>query len=84
MATFRTDVTRRRNSQGSTVKVPFDASLTDKPELQIKSVTALRYWKSVQGFFAWALDEDNIVIDPAMGLSILAKKGEEKRSPEPL
>lgn len=83
LATFRTDIGRRRNSQGTNVKVPFGSSLTDNPELQIKSVSAVRYWRSIQGLFAWALEEDNVVFDPAAGLSVLVKSGEEKRSPEP-
>lgn len=65
-------------------KLSFAKRLTDKHEHQIKSVTANRYWHSIQGFFAWAEDEGHITgDDPAAGLKLAMKKGQVKKSPEP-
>ncbi len=64
-------------------KLLFEDRLTDKSERQIKSVTARRYWQSIQGFFRWAEDEGHITVDPAAGLKMAVKKGQVKRSPAP-
>jgi integrase len=64
------------------LKLPFSSRLTSKDENQIKSVTALRYWLSTQGFFAWAEDEGHIPDNPAAGLKLAIKRGQTKNSPE--
>jgi integrase len=46
-------------------------------------VTVLRYWRSVQSFFAWATAEGYLSQDPSSGLRIEARKGEKRRSPPP-
>ena len=73
----RLDVTLRGRG------APFEHRLTNVPGDQIKSVTALRYWKSVQAFFAWAAAEQHCDQDPSAGLVLEPKKGEVKRSPLP-
>ena len=81
LRTFRDDL-GRADVRNRGRKLAFSSRLTNKAEHQIKSVTALRYWHSVQGFFAWAEDEGHISVDPAAGLKLAVKKGQAKRSPE--
>jgi len=72
----RIDVTLRgRNA-------PFRDRLTNVRERQIKSVTSSRYWKSVQAFFAWSVDEGFIDSSPADGLRIEMRKDEVVETPE--
>ncbi|MFN3777063.1 hypothetical protein [Sphingomonas parapaucimobilis] len=63
--------------------VPFEARLTNDVEHQVKSVTAERYWRSVQGLFAWAASEGIIPQDPASTLKLEGRKGERKGTPPP-
>jgi integrase len=83
MRTFRDDIERLdRRLQGRAIQ--FKDRLTNLPEQQLKSATTIRYWKSVQSFFAWcAAEEDGASDDPTAGLKINSKKGEVKRTPEP-
>lgn len=73
----RIDVTLRGRD------APFHHRLTNVPERQIKSATAIRYWKSVQALWRWAVDEGLRPDDPSAGLKLEAKKGERPRTPEP-
>jgi integrase len=72
----RLDVTLRGKA------VPFEARLTSMAKNQIGSATALRYWKSVQAFFAWTASEGHAEDDPAVGLKLERRKGDSRRSPE--
>ena len=82
MRQFRHDIKRLDgNLQGK--KVPFNERQTDDTERQIKSVTSIRYWRSVTGFIAWAYGEDLSTFHPTSGLKISAEKGETKRTREP-
>lgn len=82
MRQFRDDIERLNGSlQGR--KAPFNERQTNNPKDQIKSVTAIRYWRSITGFFSWAHEEGHGPSDPTNGLKIAAKKGETKRTPEP-
>jgi integrase len=72
----RLDVTLRGKS------VSFEARLTSNAANQIGSMTALRYWKSVQAFFAWTVSEGHAEDDPAGGLKLERRMGEVRRSPE--
>lgn len=63
--------------------IPFAHRKADKSENRIKSVTAIRYWSSIVGFFKWAVDDGHISHDPLGGLKIDRRKGEERASPEP-
>lgn len=63
-------------------KLPFVHRLTDEAEHHIKYQTAVRYWKSVQSFFAWLTSEGLIDIDPAAGLTMERPKSVEQKSPE--
>jgi integrase len=56
---------------------------TNNPEHQIKSVTAKRYWNSIQAFFAWAVNEGYIELSPAANLQVDSKKSEVPHSPPP-
>lgn len=62
----------------------FHQRQTNAIEHRIKSVTAQRYWKSLQAFFEWAVDERLIASSPAAGYKIAKRKGEGRRSPEAL
>lgn len=82
LRTFRDDLYRlnvRLRGQGGA----FQSRLTNKAERQIKSVTALRYWRSVQSFFAWCQAEDYSEFDPSAGLKLDQRKGEKKKTPPP-
>ena len=79
---FRDDIARL-NVHMRGRDVPLDARLTDNMEHQVKSVTAERYWRSVQGLFAWAASEGIIPDDPASSLKLERRKGEEKDTPLP-
>lgn len=79
---FRDDVARL-NVQMRGRDVPFDARLTNDVKHQVKSVTAERYWRSVQGLFAWAASEGVIPDDPASTLKLEGRKGELKATPPP-
>ena len=61
----------------------FQTRLTSDPGKQIKTVTALRYWRSVQSFFQWCAAEQYAPDDPSAGLKLETRKGEVKRSPPP-
>lgn len=79
---FRDDITRVDVTlRGRTAA--FEARLTKQPDRQIKSVTALRYWRTVQSFFAWCAAEELILNDPSAGLKLETRKGEVTRSPPP-
>jgi integrase len=82
LATFRDDLARLDVTQRGR-RAPFEGRLTNKAADQIRSVTALRYWRSVQAFFAWAVSEGFVDADPSSGLLMQARKGETKRSPKP-
>lgn len=78
LARFRDDVARLDlRMRGRTL--PFDARLTNDQAHQVKSVTAERYWRSVQGLFAWAESEGVIPDDPASTLKLEGRKGERER-----
>lgn len=62
---------------------PFKQRLTNVADRQIKSVTAQRYWRSVQAFFAWCDSEQLIGSDPAASLKLDRKKGQVSRTPPP-
>lgn len=57
--------------------------MTDDPQHQVKSVTAKKYWTSVQGFFEWAVEERLIASNPASGIKLTRKRGETRASPKP-
>lgn len=79
---FRDDVARLdKRMRGR--DVPFETRLTNDVAHQAKSVTAERYWRSVQGLFAWAASEGIIPDDPASTLKLVARKGERKGTPPP-
>ncbi|HAJ04155.1 MULTISPECIES: DUF6538 domain-containing protein [unclassified Brevundimonas] len=78
---FRTDLSRRDVTLRGR-KVPFRHSLTDEPAHQIQFQTAIRYWGSVQAFFAWAYSEGLSPLDPAAGLLMDRPKSITKRSPK--
>jgi integrase len=82
MRKFRDDISRLditlRGSAGA-----FEMRLTNEREKQIKSVTALRYWRAVQSFFEWCAAEQYAPDDPSAGLKLEMRKGETKRSPPP-
>ncbi|MDB5700693.1 MAG: hypothetical protein JWL66_892 [Sphingomonadales bacterium] len=81
MRKFRSDVERMDVTKRGQ-RALFDDRLTDTAAHQIASVTAQKYWKSVQSFFAWAKAELSID-DPAAGLVIETRKGQTKKTPEP-
>lgn len=81
LITFRDDLARVDVSLRGLAR-PFDARLTNNRSSQIKSVTALRYWRSVQTFFGWCAAELDLDPNPAAGLVLPARKGEVVRSPE--
>lgn len=80
--TFREDISRM--DAGMRGKgLPFDQRLTSIAKNQIKSATAVKYWRSVQAFFAWAeAEHDEVAHDPTHGLTLKAKKGQKRQSPE--
>ena len=78
---FRDDLSRR-NVRLRGRKVPFTHGLTDEPENQIQFQTAIRYWGSVQAFFAWAYSEGLSPQDPAAKLIMDRPKSITKQSPE--
>ncbi len=73
----RLDVTLRGR------RAVFRDRLTNVPEHQVKSVTAQRYWRSVQAFFAWCVAEQLLSNDPAGSLKLYVKKGQSTRTPPP-
>lgn len=82
LATFRDDIARldvTLRGRGAA----FQDRLTNNPSDQIKSVTALRYWRTVQALFAWAAAEGFAQDDPSSGLVMELRKGEKKRTPPP-
>jgi integrase len=81
MRKFRTDIARMDRTQRGR-KAAFRNRLTDNDADQIASVTALKYWRYVQAFFAWAFAEGHCQTDPSVGLILEAKKGQKKHSPE--
>ena len=78
---FRTDLSRRNVTLRGR-RVPFRHGLTDEPEHQIQFQTAIRYWGSVQAFFAWTFSEGLSPVDPAAGLIMDRPKSITKRSPK--
>ncbi|WP_298127134.1 DUF6538 domain-containing protein [Brevundimonas sp.] len=78
---FRDDISRRNVTLRGR-KVTFRHSLTDETEHQIQFQTAIRYWGSVQAFFAWAFSEGLSPVDPAAGLIMDRPKSITKRSPK--
>jgi integrase len=81
MRKFRTDIARMDRTQRGR-KAAFKDRLTDSDVDQIASVTALKYWRYVQAFFAWAFAEGHCENDPSVGLILEAKKGQTANSPE--
>ena len=77
------DALCRLDATLGSVGAPFEDRLTNVRENQIKSVTAKRYWTSIQAFFAWAVDEGYIDDSPASGLRVEARKDEVTRTPRP-
>jgi len=82
LASFRDDVSRIDVTLRGRA-APFHDRLTNVAKNQVKSVTALRYWKSVQAFFAWAASEGFLEASPAASLRLEMRKGEVKRTPPP-
>lgn len=82
LRTFRDDIARvdatLRGRPGA-----FRERLTNVADHQIKSVTARRYWRSVQAFFDWCAAEQLLPSDPAAGLKLDMKKGEVSKTPPP-
>ncbi len=81
MRAFRRDLQRLKAEKGQAI--PFKRKLTDDPSQQLKSVTSGRYWKSVQGLFAWLLESGELDVDPTAGIRLPRQKGEVAKSPEP-
>ena len=82
LARFRDDIARLdRRMRGR--DVAFDARLTSDVDHQVKSVTAERYWRSVQGLFAWAASEGVLQDSPASTLKLEGRRGERKNTPPP-
>lgn len=80
---FRDDISRMDVSKRG-VGMPLAQRLTTITDNQIKSVTAMKYFRSVTAFFAWADAEyDEVNGNPAVGIVIKKIKGEEPRTPEP-
>lgn len=82
LRTFRDDLARLDVTLRGR-RLPFKERLTNIPGRQIKSVTALRYWRSIRTFFAWCAAEQLLPDDPAAGLRLDMKKGEVTRTPPP-
>ncbi|MBB6229532.1 integrase [Polymorphobacter multimanifer] len=79
---FRDDICRLTTKmQGKSSS--FQQRLTKDPERRIKSDTAIRYWNYAKTLFSHATEEGLIPSDPAAGLNIARRKGEQKRTPEP-
>lgn len=82
LRTFRDDLARLDvRLRGRSL--PFEKRLTSAREHQVKSVTSVRYWRSVQSFFEWCTAEQFVEVDPSAGLKLDARKGELKRTPPP-
>lgn len=64
-------------------KFPFRQRLTEVREHQIAHQTALRYWRSVQGFFVWCHDERLVGDNPAAVAKISKPKGVKVHQPPP-
>lgn len=81
LSVFRDDLSRLdirlRGRVGS-----FNDRLTNDPQHQIKSVTAIRYWRSIQSFFDWCAAEHDLDPNPAAGLKLQPRKGDARQSPE--
>ena len=82
MRTLRDAVCRLDKRMGS-ITSRFEERLTNVREHQIKSVTAKRYWTSIQAFFDWTVEEGYIDDSPAAGLKVDARTDEVKRTPPP-
>ncbi len=79
---FRDDIARMDGGMRGKAR-PFEKRLTSIAKNQIKSATAIKYWRSVQAFFAWAAAEhDEVENNPTTRLTLKAKKGEQRQSPE--
>lgn len=64
-------------------KAEFKHRLTNDASKQLKSATAIKYWQSALGFFAWAVADGHATTNPAVGLTMDKHRDEETRTPEP-
>lgn len=81
MRSFRDGISGMGRHRGK--DLPFSNRGASSPEERVKSVTAKRYWRAVQAFWRWAVAERYVHNDPASGMEIDTRKGEERASPEP-
>ena len=82
LRTFRNDLERldvTLRGRGAA----FEARLTNVRANQIKSVTSMKYWRTVKAFFGWCKAEQYIDKDCSEGLRIEPRKGEDRKSPPP-
>jgi len=80
MRQFRNDLERLdRRLRGKNAR--FEDRLTNDPQHQLRSVTTMRYWTSVQAFFAWCHAELSLPSDPTSGLKIMKRKVRRLRRP---
>jgi len=80
LRTFRDDIDQLAVLRGR--DIPFAQRRAKSSDDRIKSATAIKYWGSLRGFFAWAVDERRIPENPLGSLKIDRRKGEERASPE--
>lgn len=82
MKAFRDDLQRLdKTLQGKAL--PFKKRLTGNPERQIVWATSTRYWRGIQAFFAWAVEDRLIPTSPANVAKIPRPKGIVPRTPAP-
>ncbi|WP_367279845.1 DUF6538 domain-containing protein [Blastomonas sp.] len=80
---FRDDICRMDRALRGQGR-PFSERLTSITDRQIKSATSTKYWRSVSAFFNWAHSEfDEVKTNPAEGLILKPKKGEQPSTPKP-
>lgn len=82
MKVFRDDLQRLdKTLQGKAM--PFTKRLTGNPERQIAYATSTRYWRGIQAFFLWAVEDRLISTSPADVAKIPKPKGIVSRTPPP-
>lgn len=82
MKVFRDDLQRLdKTLQGKAL--PFAKRLTGNPERQIAYATSTRYWRGIQAFFSWAVEDRLIPTSPADVAKIPKPKGIVHRTPPP-
>ncbi len=82
MKAFRDDLQRLdKTLQGKAL--PFKKRLTGNPERQIAYATSTRYWRGIQTFFSWAVEDRLIPTSPADVAKIPRPKGIVRRTPPP-